>query len=121
MMADIPDRRPMILELLRLLSSEQEQLDYEANVPVADVPAELVCMWFDDQYHPDDAFFRSCFHPGELAALAGFHSFYAERHPQLPEAGGTIRAWLNSPVWREIMSEAKKTLDGLAPNKGHAG
>src|ERR1041384_362620 len=112
----IPDRRPMIIDLLRLLSSGQEQLAYEAKVPIADVPAELLCMWFDDQYHPQDPFFRSCFTAGELEALARFHEFYDQRHKSLPKSQGTVRTWLVSPVWREIMVEAKKTLDTLGPN-----
>ena len=44
MASEIPSIRPMIVDLLRLLSSEQEQLDYETEVPIADIPAELLCM-----------------------------------------------------------------------------
>jgi hypothetical protein len=117
MTANIPDRHPVILRLLRLLSSEEEQLAYERNVPHVDITAELRCMWFDDEYHPDDAFFRSCFSADELAALAEFHRFYDEQKHRLPQSQGTVRTWLASPVWREIMLEAKKASDRLEPNR----
>ena len=44
MAIEIPSICPMMVDLLRVLSSEQEQLDYETEVPIADIPAELLCM-----------------------------------------------------------------------------
>jgi hypothetical protein len=111
----IPNRKPEIIEVLRLLASEERQLAYERDVPHVDITAELLCMWFDDQYHPDDAFFVSCFSAAELAALAEFHRSYSERHHQLPESQGTVRTWLASPVWREIMRKADETVSRIAP------
>jgi len=63
----IPNRKPQIIEILQLLASEEPQLAYERDVPHVDITSELLCMWFDDQYHPDDAFFVSCFTADELA------------------------------------------------------
>ena len=117
MTATIPDRHSFFVDLLKLLSSEDEQLAYEKNVSHVDITAELLCMWFDDLYCPDDAYFRSCFTAGELEALAHFHEFYDQRAELLPESQGTVQTWLASPVWREIMLEAKKTLDRLEPNQ----
>ena len=111
---EISDRRPHIVELLQLLASEEEQLDYEKNVPHVNITAELRCMWFDDHYHPDNAFFASCFTPDELAALAEFHRFYDEQKHHLPPSKGTVRTWLNSPVWRSIMLKAQLTLEQIA-------
>ncbi len=108
-----PNWKANIVELLQLLASEDEQLAYEKNVPHVDITAELVCMWFNDQYHPDSAGFISCFKPDELAALAEFHRFYGERDKRLPESNGTVRTWLASPVWREIMLKAQKTLEKM--------
>src|SRR4051794_25879652 len=105
MTATIPDRHPFIVDLLKLLASEEEQLAYARNVPHLDITAELVCMWFNDLYCPDDAFFRSCFSDGELEALADFHEFYDQRVKLLPESRGTVQTWLASPMWRQIMLE----------------
>jgi hypothetical protein len=110
----IPSRKPQIIEILELIASEEQQLSYERNVPHVDITVELLSMWFDDQYHPDDAFFRSCFTADELAALAEFQRFYDERCKKLPESEGTVRTWLASPVWREIMRKAHETVSQIA-------
>ena len=62
--------RAGILELLELLADAAAQERYEHNVPIADVPAELCCMWFDDLYHPDSPAFQAAFTVAELDALA---------------------------------------------------
>ena len=91
---EISNKRPYIIELLQLLASEEEQLAYERNVPHVNITVELRCMWFDDQYHPDDAVFVSCFTTDELSALAEFHRFYDERKsdvslPQMKQLPGS--------------------------------
>jgi hypothetical protein len=106
-------RRNNIIEILELLASEEKQLAYERDVPHVDITAELVCMWFNDQYHPGRGF-DAFFSPDELAALARFHQFYDERVDRLPESQGTVRTWLADPLWREIMREAQETLKRIA-------
>ncbi len=106
--------RQQIIELLDLLRSEEEQLEYERNVPHVDITNELLCMWFDDQYNPKFRDFDSCFTREELAALAEFHQFYDERVSKLPSSQGTVRTWLASPVWREVMQKAEYTLARLS-------
>jgi hypothetical protein len=110
----ISDRKPVIIDLLQLLASEERQLAYEQKVPHVDITAELVCMWFDDLYHPKDAFFISCFSADELAALAEFHQFYDQQNDLLPESMGTVRTWLADRSWREIMEKAQETLSQIA-------
>ena len=101
-------------EILSLLASEEAQLDYEKNVPYVNITAELVCMWFDDLYHPDESWFRAEFTEDELTALAEFNRFYDDREKQLPESRGTVRTWLANPIWREIMSKAHETFGRIA-------
>ncbi len=62
-----------MIDLLRLVCSEQGQLNYETDISIADVSVELFCMWFDDQYSPDEYFFRSSFTAEELEAQEEFH------------------------------------------------
>jgi hypothetical protein len=96
--------------MLSMLGSEEEQLAYEKAVPWVDITSELGCMWFDDTYHSDDEHFRAHFSPAELAALAAFDAFYDQRRRVLPERPGTVRTWLASPAWRDIMQKARDTL-----------
>jgi hypothetical protein len=106
-------RRKHIIELLQLFASEEQQLAYERDVPHVDITNELVCMWFDDQYHPGRGF-DQFFSPDELAALDEFDRFYTERVDRLPESQGTVRIWLACPIWREVMEQARRTLERVA-------
>jgi|GEM_PF-1721867 len=109
----IPDRKPVLVDLLKLLATEEEQLKYEKDVPIASVSEEMICTWFDDLYWPEDRFFISCFSKEELAALNEFDRFFDEQIKLLPPSQGTIQTWLNSPVWRAIMGKAAETLQKL--------
>jgi hypothetical protein len=106
--------RKGIIDLLQLFASEEQQLAYERDVPHVDITAELVGMWFDDQYHPNQRHFESCFSPAELAALEEFDKFYGMRVDRLPESKRTVRTWLNSPVWREVMEQVRWTLERVS-------
>ena len=97
------------IELLELLSSLEAQSDYEKNVPIADVPAELVCMWFDDFWHPDDTL-KKHFQPYELAALEDFHRFYEARVDDLPSLTKGLEGLHSSPKWLEVVEKASQTL-----------
>lgn len=110
-MSNASRRRKQIIDLLQLFASEEQQLAYERDVPHVDITTELVCMWFDDQYQPKLRHFETCFTEDELAALGEFHRFYDQRVDRLPESRGTVRTWLASPIWREIMEQAQRTLD----------
>lgn len=105
--------RPIVREALETLASEEEQLAYERNVPIADVSAELEIGWFEDSYYPDDGEFRACFLRHELNALDQFNRFFEERDSRLPNSEGTISTWLATPVWREIMRHAQLTLEQI--------
>lgn len=100
------------IELLKLISSFDEQIQYEKSVPIADVPAELICMWFNDVYHLTEDF-KNDFTADELAALSKFNSFYDEKIPFLLDLKSELKEFHNSPVWKEVSEEAKKALNKL--------
>lgn len=108
--------RRNVVELLQLLADRGAQIQYERDVPIADVPAELVCMWFDDLYHPKDETFRSAFTPSELDVLAEFHRKYAASL----KAIGTLPHLPNltelhaHPAWERVVSGAQEALDSVA-------
>jgi len=108
------DWRRIIREELAFLASEEGLIEYERNVPHVDITAELLCGWFDDSYHPHDEGFCSCFERHELEVLARFNEFYDERTSRLPESKGTVRTWLQTSAWREVMREAQLTLTKIA-------
>ena len=97
--------RAGILELLELLGDAAAQQRYEHSVPIADVPYELLCMWFDDSYLPDSPAFQAAFTATELVALAEFDRFYDSRADALPSGVG-VRELQRSKAWTEIMAAA---------------
>ena len=115
MTREVPNLRSGIISVLRLLSSSEEQLDYERRVPGISIPSELVCQWFDDLYLPDTAAFRRSFSSQELESLAAFNTYFADREEILPDPRSGIVSWLKDKTWIEIMREANRTLAALSP------
>ena len=107
--------RDSAIQILELLSSLKAQNDYKKNVPLADVPTELVCMWFDDFWHPDDTL-KKHFQPHELSALTAFHHFFEARVDYLPSSTEGLEALHSSSKWSEIVDKAAQTLKTLLPD-----
>lgn len=101
-----------MLDLLDLLADFEAQRAYERDVPIADVPAELVSMWFDDAYHPTSAQHIRAFSVRERDLLAAFHSVYERCVDALPSDGGVI-ALQQSPHWATVAQHAARTARGI--------
>jgi hypothetical protein len=106
---DADQTRRSIHELLVLIGDRDAQRAYERDVPIANVPAELICMWFEDHYHPAAGWFVSAFSADELAELAAFNDFYRARTDNLPTSGG-IDVLQKAREWGEIVNRARATL-----------
>jgi len=102
-----------VLETLRLLASRDAQLEYRRTVPIADVSAELFCMW-DDVFWPDDAALRAEFSESEWSALLRFHSVFERvgrllpHHPLPP-----IEEFVQSPHWLQLSGAAARALESF--------
>jgi len=88
-------------------------------VPYISVAAELLSMWFDDLYIPEDAFFRSCFSQEELSALVVFDDYFEKHEELLPMTTNGIVDWLQNEVWQGIMREAAKALSVVQASAPH--
>lgn len=104
--------RSTFRELLELLSSREAQLRYEADVPIANVPAEMFCMWFDDHYHPETAWFSEAFTSHERQALTDFNAFFSGVTDRLPTDRG-VAGLHAEPVWDEVCARAADALAEL--------
>ncbi len=99
-----------ILEMLRLWASLDAQLEYRRRVPIADVSAELFCMW-DEVFWPDDAALRAEFSETEWRALRRFHSVFERvlhlipHHPLPP-----IEEFVQSLHWLQVSRAAARAL-----------
>lgn len=102
--------REGIKDAFEMLASRAEQARYAQNVPIADVPSELVCMWFDHMYHPESWQHKEAFSAEEQKILAAFDAFYRARSNYLPD---TLTAMHADIQWNEIVGEARRTLDSI--------
>ena len=100
--------RSSLLGLLDLIGDFEAQRAYERNVPIANVPAELVSMWFDDAYQPDSEQHAKAFSAREQELLARFHAAYNECADDLPCDNG-VSALHQSSQWIAVSRGAAKT------------
>jgi len=114
---DCQNYRQATRDVLRLLASLDQQLAYARDVPIADVPAELVCIWFDDLYHPESALFRASFSESEARRLAEFHAFFEARVKRIPD---TLEQMHRCQAWLEVVAEARRVLDDLGWTEAEA-
>jgi hypothetical protein len=106
--------RSSIREHLKMLADTVAQLEYERNVPIANVPAELICGWFDDSYLPESPAFQAAFTPQELDALAKFNDLFAAATAELPEPLPRLSDLQALPAWRRVISGAASALLGFS-------
>jgi len=102
--------RKSIKEILEILASKENQIRYELDVPIANVPAELISMWFDDTYHPDSSQHKEAFSAEEQQILRSFNAFYDSRVDKLPKTLDEMHA---SPLWDEIVKEAQRVCKSI--------
>ncbi len=102
--------RVNVITTLQLIADLDAQKEYERTVPIADVPAELLCQWFDDSFYPEDPALRWLFSPGEWQVLMEFHTYYESRSEQLPR---TLQEMHASSAGLEVVAKASWALDEL--------
>jgi hypothetical protein len=108
--ANAADPRAMVLDWLDLLGSAQEQLDYQRSVPIANVSAELFCVWFDDLVC---YFEEGVFTEAELDPLRTFTKELDSVGQQLGATPPDIRDLVQLPSWLRIMAMAVETAEAI--------
>ena len=103
--------RDSLIGVLELLASPAAQLAYQRDVPIADVSAELLCMWFDDSFRPDDRQLRALFTDDEWSGLLAFHAYYDTVAARLRNELPPIQELVLLPIWQDLARSATKTLD----------
>jgi len=99
-----------LIDALDMLANLDRQQAYQENVPIADVPSELISAWFDDGFYAEDKEFHQLFSEEEWGALCQFNDFYEVRLVRLPENFNDL---MKCPSWHEIVNEAKSTLEKI--------
>jgi len=97
--------RKAIITEIELLSLPSKQLEYEKNVPIANVPAELICGFCDDLYHPKSEQMLSLFNEDELKDLAHLYGLLCEA---APIEAASVSELLKHDKWRAVVTLAKE-------------
>ena len=97
--------RTAITKEIDLLSLPSKQLEYEKNVPIANVPAELICGFCDDLYHPKSEKMLSAFSSEELKGLAHLYGVLCEA---ASIDAASVSDLLKHEKWRTVVAVAKE-------------
>ncbi len=99
--------RVQLKDCLDTLASGEELLAYEKNVPIAYIPHEIACQFFDDFYHPKTDEFLKAFSQDEIKEI-GILSGYLHIALQALDSRGhpSVNEVLKLPEWRSMMKRA---------------
>ncbi len=101
--------RMAVLEHIRLIARASLQAQYEIDVPIADVPAELVCGFCDDLFHPKSQTFLDAFTEDEIRDLAVLYGLLHLASGRMNKSHPLQVAELQElPEWRSVMTFAKE-------------
>lgn len=101
--------RKLILEALTLISSKELQLSYQKKVQIADVSAEIFCLW-EDSYCPDGDIFKMGFNKEELDALSRFNITFEEVCDDSPDNLPFIDEVVTTSYWKKYSDAASEIL-----------
>lgn len=103
--------RNSIIEILDLLGDYESQIDYGKAVGDYIAIQEMVCMWFDDNYHPENENFAKAFSKKELIKLKEFNDFYEMIYNKIPDQN--IRTLHIDQNWERLIRLAQKTVNEI--------
>jgi hypothetical protein len=104
-----------VLEEIRILASREDQLQYEKDVPIADVPSELVCGW--DLFEGNRQDLKAHLRPDQFRSLqqiedAMEHFLAADDHWKI----NSVADLHQHSRWPAVIEAAAKALPLLGPD-----
>ncbi len=95
---------------LALFASRKMQLDYQNDVPYADIMSELFARW-DDTYGHDSSGFKALFNAREQELLDDFDALIIEVCAS--EEASNLNEFIDSPNWQKLSRAARAILAEL--------
>ncbi len=105
--------RNRIIEYFKLASSEENLLQYQNNVPIAQVPSELIEEWstyFDIEMYNAGGYLSPTYNDEELQAILAFESMHNYACENMPDLTYDINEVFKMTWWPKFKEQAKKTL-----------
>jgi len=102
--------RENVRDTLGLLADPSAQQQYEWDSTHDDTPAELISVWSDATYIPDNLAFERAFSPPELADLATFDNVMRAAAEQIGTPPKMLRELHAHDAWKSVMRTAGTTL-----------
>ena len=97
--------RSAIAEEINLLAHPNKQLQYEKDVLGVNIPAELICRFCDDLYHPKSEQLLSEFSVEELYGLAHLYGVLCEASNI---SAVSVTELHKHPKWGRVVEVAKE-------------
>jgi len=97
--------RKAIIQQIELLSNPSDQVQYEKDVPIPNVPAELICVFCDDLYHPKSDALQSQFTQEELEGLERLFRVLDEA-AKIEVSG--VRELILTREWQNVISVSRE-------------
>jgi hypothetical protein len=102
--------RLRIIELLELISSPKDQIEYQFNVPHVYVPTEIIEQWHDDVDSGNRERYRSDIYSAEeLSAIWEFDSVWDKTADEL-DSSLTMEQMIESGPWKNMIRAAENAL-----------
>ena len=97
--------RQNVFNVIDLWSSKESQLDYQKEVPIAQVSAELFCQW-EDFYYSDSNDFKQAFDKKELEILSDFDKALKDTADKTSQNPPSIEEFIQTEEWIEMNKKA---------------
>ncbi|WP_319480993.1 hypothetical protein [uncultured Draconibacterium sp.] len=97
--------RNNVFGVIDLWASKESQLEYQRNVPIAQVSDELFCQW-EDYYFPASDDFIQIFNPTELKLLSEFDETLNAIADITPKNLPLIDEFIETEEWKTMNKKA---------------
>ena len=97
--------RKNVFGVIDLWASKEKQIDYQGEVPIAQVSAELFCQW-EDFYWPDSDDFKPAFEKEELEILSDFDKALNETIEKTRQDLPLIETFVETKEWIKMNKKA---------------
>lgn len=104
--------RKLVIDALKLISSKEEQLSYQKEVPQINVSEELFNHW-EDTYIPDSPVNERAFTKEELIALKEFNLTFDRVCDGTPRNLPLIDEFMKTKEWKELTESAALALNKM--------